>query len=760
MIVKNTREEITLLNRCLDSLKGAYDEAFVTVTDESGKVAAKIKHPVTLSFTKWEGDFAKARNFNWSQVPESYDFVMWSDADDVWLNAQAIPETLTEHKCDGLEMMYAYDHDEWGNCTVAHRKTMVIRNGSAEWVGRLHENLIPKRELNVPLATEIKRVHRPNAEHSAEAMVRNEEISRKEYEEHGDDPRNAWNYANSLIGVGKGREAIEIFERFVDETGSPEEEYVAYLRMGEAHLSLNDRKSAIRMFRVAVGLRPQYPDAYLRLAQVHFDMNQMDESIFYAANVLAMKPDYEHIAVYNPRDYDYNPLMLLSKAYYKKGNYRTALEMLKAVQKIVPEDQAIANYISEMQAEYDNFDSVSDFVDKIMEIKDEDERRKAILEIPEQFESHPKVCIVRNTHFVKKESSGKDVYFYCGMTTHAWNSVMAKTKGVGGSEESVINLSKRFAQKGYNVTVFANIGQRDDIVEEGVTWKQWWKFNSRDVVDVLYVWRSPAPADFELGAKKIIVDMHDVIQDGEFTKERLKKIHKVMLKSHYHRSLYPSIPDDKVAIVPNGYELPESKFEKDPMLIVNTSSPDRSLSSLARNFKKIKEIVPEAKCEWAYGWEIFDNAHAGNPKMMAWKAQVVKDMEEAGIVNRGRLSQDEVAQMYHRAKVFAYPSVFPEICCISLTKAQAAGAIPVTTSFGVFKEKNQYGFMAHTLTVQGYEYGRFDFGLDNPKIEQEWVEYVVSILQGKAGTNVGDMKEWAHENYNWDHITDLYEKSI
>ena len=757
MIVKNDADEFKLLKRCLESLQGAYDKAFITVTAPEKDVSKRFSQlkNVELSYFPWVNDFSKARNFNFSQVPEEYDFIMWSDADDVWENAHVIRETLDINKLDGLGVFYAYDHDEHGNCTVAHKKTMVVRRDSCEWVGSLHEELMPNRDLNVGLSNDIKRIHRPEAGHQQEAVARNEAISKEEYERNFLDPRTAWNYANSLIGAGKPKEALEVFESFVEQTGSTEEEYLAYTRMAEACLALVDNKSAIKWLRIAIGLKPHYPDAYLRLGQLHYDQGQLDDAIFYTGNALKLEPPTDTIVVYNPRDYDYNPLLLLAKAYYKKGKYSISLKMLEQVQKIVPKSEYVKGLVDEMKGEIENSDSISKLCEDILKIKNLKERKQAIKDIPYEFKNHPKVCILRNNHFVKTTSTGKDITFYCGFTQHEWNPIMFKTKGVGGSEESVIHLTKRFAKKGYNVTVYANIG-KDDIIEDGVTWKPFWDFNPKDKTDVLYLWRSPKLLDYDLNADKVIVELHDVIQAGEFTKDRLAKAHQIMVKSHYHRGLFPNIPDDKITVVPNGFELDDTKEKRDPMLLINTSSPDRSLDVLPELFERVKKEVPEAKMQWAYGWEIYDNAHAGDAQKMKWRDDVTKKMEDAGIENLGRLSQKEVSKLYKKARVFAYPSIFPEICCISLTKAQAGGAIPVTSDFGVFKEKNKFGKMVPVETVNGYEYGKFSFGLDTQESKDAWVKEVVKILKAPMVENE-DMKKWAFDNYNWDNITDKYE---
>ena len=106
-------------------------------------------------------------------------------------------------------------------------------------------------------------------------------------------------------------------------------------------------------------------------------------------------------------------------------------------------------------------------------------------------------------------------------------------------------------------------------------------FNRADVVVVLVIWRSPAMLNHELGAKKVILDLHDVVPEQEFTAERLARVDKIMVKTKAHRSLFPDIPDDKFAIIPNGQDnyLFKGGVKKDPYLIINTSSPATALAT-------------------------------------------------------------------------------------------------------------------------------------------------------------------------------------
>ena len=67
---------------------------------------------------------------------------------------------------------------------------------------------------------------------------------------------------------------------------------------------------------------------------------------------------------------------------------------------------------------------------------------------------------------------------------------------------------------------------------------------------------------------------------------------------------------------------------------------------------------------------------------MEWKAKMQQRMKALGVEDLGRISHGEVAELYRKANIFAYPSELAEIDCISLSKAMAAGAIPITTDFG------------------------------------------------------------------------------
>ena len=130
------------------------------------------------------------------------------------------------------------------------------------------------------------------------------------------------------------------------------------------------------------------------------------------------------------------------------------------------------------------------------------------------------------------------------------------------------------------------------------------------------------------------------------------------------------------------------------MLLINTSSADRSLEAFLDCFEKIREQVPQAKAQWAYGWGMWDFIYANNGPFIKWKAATQQRMRLLGLRNGADSSHDEIAKLYCQANIFLYPSEMGEIDCMSLSKAMAAGAIPITTDFATMGEKTPHGGVA------------------------------------------------------------------
>lgn len=764
MIVKPTEKEGQLLADAIASVGDAVDGLYITQAgDKPNQYVSSVIQMFggVESFYRWDKNFANARNFNFKQVPKEYDYILWLDADDVLSNAELLRDTIeSEPSIDCFSFWYNYAHDEWGNPIVVHHKTRVVRNdGCVEWAGALHEDFKANRQLAQKHVEGIEVNHNTNDERIEESKNRNVEVAEQMAETDPEDPRTYWNLGNSYKAANRFQESFEAFDAFMEMSESDDEKYIARLRQSENLYALGEKNQAVDQLRYAIGLKPDYPDAYIHLGQMFYHMEKYADAIGLLKQSLMLRAPKYKIIVFNPMDYNYTPLKWLGYSYMAIDQPLLAYECFKAMLQLTPKDQKLQEIVDLVGKKAVKYEEMLKHYEK-MKNMDKLELKLALAKLPDEFKNAPMFVNLRNKNFVKTESSGKEVVFMCGYTEREWTPDSLK-QGIGGSEEAVIHLANQLSKRGYDVTVYNNCGHRDQKFGK-VTYKPFYTFNYRDVTDTLILWRHPKLTDYDLKAKRIILDLHDVIAPGELTEKRLEKIDHIFVKSKFHRSLFPDVPQEKFVVVPNGIDWKslQLKEKRDPMLLVNTSSPDRSLSALIRLFKRVKEQVPEAKCKWAYGWDVFDTVHKNTPEIMRWKETQLKGMEEAGIENLGRVSHQEVAKLYNQARIFAYPTEFAEIDCISARKAQAGGALPITTDFAALKETVENGVKVKSaLTKDNWcPPGKFDFGITDKAMEDKWVAAVVAELKTKMIED-DEMRE-SMKKFDWADIAETWQKYV
>src|SRR6202162_2061479 len=333
--------------------------------------------------------------------------------------------------------------------------------------------------------------------------------------------------------------------------------------------------------------------------------------------------------------------------------------------------------------------------------------------------------IDRNTKYRKRTSSGRDLVIYCDYTDFIWHP---QTKGFAGSEEADINLARELVNVVWNVTFYNNCGH-NPLSFEGVTYRPFWEFNPRDRQDVVILWRWASPVDWDINAQALCIDMHDIRPEWMCTKRnRVAKITQVFVKSQFQRSLYPNVPDHKISVVPNGIDLSllNDQEQKDPFLLINTSSADRSMSVLPGLFSEVKRRVPQARLQWASGWTLFELFNAHRPERLEWMERTRREMDAAGIESLGHLTQAEVGKLYQRGAIYAYPSDFLENDCISVKKAQACGCVPVTTDAGGLAESVRFGVTIPCKEKDtSKQLRRWYFGIEDEESQRLWIDATV-----------------------------------
>lgn len=748
VICKASDEEAKILYRLLahENLYKQVDKVFVTITGKNEACEKVAKEAgAEVSRFEWVNDFSAARNYNWSQVPKEYDWITWADCDDVIAGAGSIRNLIdgAGEEISGLYATYAYEFDEHGECVVKHDKLRFARNdGTYEWVGRLHEDLMPRREVTTMFAKGVEWRQFKTDEAVEESARRNLEICEQAMEDGDDDPRALWNLANAYVMVDRNDEAIDAFFDFIKGSGSEEEKFLSWHRVSYAYYRKGDLANSIEAAMECVRMRPWYPDGYLMLGTAFFSQEKYRHAKEVLLDGLRKPiPDHETL-VRNPRDYDFNPMMLLAKCYFQLGQPTEAADILEKLHGMFPKNKEVKDKMDMMREVERELAMVDGYCEEVAKAGKRSEIRKIFDGIPEKLRQHPKLCHLHNVHFVKEKSGGRDVSFFCYQTSENWSPDSLET-GIGGSEEAVIHLASQFEEKGWNPTVYNSIGTREKRFGRQ-SWKPFWAFNPRDREDAVIAWRTPMAFEHDVNAPCRLVDLHDVLPEPEFTTKRLSRISKICVKSNYHRSLYPNVPDEKFEVIGHGVDSSQfGKGRRDPLKLIYTSSYDRGLEHLLDMWPEVRKAVPKAELHVFYGWQTFDSMYENDGKMQAWKKSMVRKMDQEGILEHGRVSHGRIAEEMSTAGIFAYPCHFEEIFCISAAKAQVAGAIPVVTDYASLSEVVRYGDKVRG-DVKGTE------------IWDVYRDTLIGTLRKSGKIDRKPMMEWASREFDWSKVADRW----
>ena len=800
MIVKGTDREAEILDRCLGGVKNKkkqlkphqqdidisktdgiakyVDAIYITITQPNKNVEKVAeKYGAIISHYKWDNNFYKARRFNFSQIPKEFDYYIWTDSDDIWKNPQLLRNVVNQmqdQNADTLILRYLYQFDHFGECVVEHNKTRIIKNdGTITWNNsNLHEDFQTQREIIGMGNLDISVLHLIDEESMRERVDRNIIVSEQMVKEKPKDPRSYWNLGNSYKMAGKLDESINAFLTFASLSNSSEERFIAWMRMSEIYELKGDYSKAIQCGLEAVALRPWYPEPYFQLGYLYFGISEDKKAKEWLEMGLSKEPPTKTSIVWNPRDYDFNPMFALAKVYMAMFYPDLALEMLQECAKIYPKNKFIKESIKNIKPKVDELTQVEEVYKKAKKITDIKEIEKLLDSVPKKLKYHPGLVSLRNQYFTKKESSGKDVVIFCSFTENEWTSDTAKTSGVGGSEEAVIELSKRWIDAGYNVMVYANTPNADEYTIDGVIWKPFMAWNPRDKQDITVIWRHPKPLDFDINSDVVLVDIHDVIPKEEFTMDRIAKVTKFMFKSEIHRKFYPQIPDEKVEVIPHGldiarFEKKRSKIKKNPYKILNTSSPDRGLPTILDILERVHDKLPDnlkdkLKFRWNYGFKVWDVIFADNQSMMKWKTDVINKLnrlKKKGIVEEesgDMISQDDIVDQYLESGLLLYPSEFFEIGFISGIKGALGGAIPFTTDAFAQGEFLKDGVVVksdvtYDTWTRDIEAGK-DYGVEKESQINEFVDKIVEYY--KDPSKYDDMRnkiiDRVKSEFDWD----------
>lgn len=777
-------------------------------SDSTIKTAKKYSNDTPLIIE--EGDFtdevlgvfnfAEARHRSFQLAEENdADWILWLDADDTVdgiENIGMVVEKAEQEGWNGVYLPYHYTFDEHGNLTSGHFKERLLKANEWEWEWEykekrgirypIHENLYPYEEKQCGLMHEPKVIHGATDEDHEASALRNLQILRKleAWERESDlgvDPRTVFLLGRQLHTLKSFEEAKRLLHEYLTLNPNPGDEKLVYQMLAEYHLERGEWNASRQYAYTMLSRFPEEQLSWALVAQYHMYIGDYRIAALYAQNSREVGDKYEgvHTGTYMPKAAIQKQTLVLAESLANSGdqNYnaddiRVAVQELSNYMQYVEKENkehfsSELNKYKSMYAMHKHLDAFEKLLDdKLLYVEKEKgvevwEEMYALL--PENVKRAQPARLLKMKRafgdYVKQESP--HINFYCPGVFETFTPASLMEKGGGGSETAVVELAKRFRDRGYKVTVYAAPDKEQEY--DGVMYKKHENIDWSTHFDIFVSWRTPTPFERnKVLANKKYIWLQDIMSPSEYRKEVVDRVDKIIVLSKYHRWYLPGVSDDKMYISKNGInveliEEAEKEAEpRNPKKIIYASSFDRGLEELIYQiFPKVQREVPDAELYWFYGWDAY---RALNKKHGVGSEEVEKNikkfeeqMRKLGVHIMGRVGKKELYKQMFSAGVWAYPLKGPqETSCIVAMEAQATGMFPITTGTTALNETQQFGIKAENI--------------------ENYTEALTRFLQGDYPEGIDDesaledyrskMIQWARDTYNWDTVADSWAEDL
>lgn len=610
MIVKGVEKDVQRLDNALASVAEYVDGIYITISssekDAEGVLEVCRKYNANVSFNsgEWEADkktvdwltkyfgykpnmkvgqklflFDEARNFNFSQVPKDYEWILWIDCDDVVRNGQNIRKVVDDADKNNFEAIYfkyVYQAEidnkegvplhkqEIRQIIIEHLRERLIRNnGKYKWIAPIHETLIEQTPTSKTDNYDVEILHLTDNQDRLSSLTRNLAnlelaIARTE----GKDPRHLYYLAKAYFDIRTTEtddKLIPLIMSYLEgehKSGWPQERSQAYEYLAEVYRRRGQHNNAIKALMNALIEEPKNPSIFINLAITYAAKQNWELALFWV-NIAGAVPEQKTTLVKSPRDIAAMTLEVLYNACLNMGKideaYNAAMQMKQLVPNEPQVDQALA-FITQLKEQRDVTKTVVRLAEYLKSTGEWHKVKPLLAATPRIAENTPFIIELNKKNNPPKIWRDKEIAIFCGPGFTTWSPrLMDDPQGsfVGGSEEAVIKMSQALNNMGWKVTVYGDPGDDEGDID-GVNWLPYYKFNLNDRFNIIIAWRNPKFFEQNIEAKKRYVWCHDIQNPLDYSDKAIENTTKFMFLSKWHRDNVPKLSEDKIWITSNG----------------------------------------------------------------------------------------------------------------------------------------------------------------------------------------------------------------
>lgn len=332
------RDSAATLDRVLCSVREHVDQLVVCDTgsvDNTVDIAAKYADNL-LTFP-WCDHFSAARNAALDACEG--DWCLWLDSDDQLFGGEHLRDLIAAAPDPVLMYLLRYETDHAPDGKVRHEfwRERVFRRGSAKWVGRAHEVLVPSGEGRYERHGDAWVVH--HGHNSPEqSLSRNIRLLQLDL---GDDPTNTrtlFYLGRDQVTFGQLDQGRETLERYLTLAVWPDEAFIAAQLVAYTLRVQGKYQEAYNADLRTMGIQPLWPQGYFCLAEDCYYLQQWDRSHHFSEIGQAL-PRPETNLFISPEHLESGWMIFEAIALYRLGRLPEAAELTARALRLLPDDQ-------------------------------------------------------------------------------------------------------------------------------------------------------------------------------------------------------------------------------------------------------------------------------------------------------------------------------------------------------------------------------------------------------------------------------------
>lgn len=720
------KDEARNVGPMLQSVRGCFDQIVLVdtgSTDGTLDFVKKINEHIKNKDANWSGlpkiqvehfewikDFAAARNYAFSFATK--DYVVWLDLDDALSDAKAFIawRDSVMHSAHYWTAIYNYSYKNGKPECKFIRERVIKRDYGFKWTYFVHEGLVQEEGRKFwPQSVSSWTVdHRRTDEDRAQDHMRNLNL----YEERGIDkllPRELFYYGKELFENGQTQKAGDPLVRALKSGKLDGHDLILTIQYAaQSALATKAYAQAIDLLLDGLKLVVSRAEYWCLLGDIYLAMGRVSDALMtFKIAVQCTPDDLGGALVIYGHAYGEYPRMQLATVYLNNGDHASARE-----------------HVEWLDAH--GIDSAPGLKAQLAKVKD--------------------LSTVR-TDLTKTD----DIIITCppGMAVTDWDEETLAIKGHGGSETAAIEVARWLKLKtNRRVKLFQQRSARG-VMASGVEYLpvselQGYLHNLEPAANIS--WRHAT----RLTPAKSFVWCHDLQCPGA---DRVENYDKIVALSGFHKSYLQEtngVPADKIVLGFNGINplnfVNRKSFDKDPLKVVFSSSPDRGLVQTIDIVKKARELSGlDIKLHCFYGVE---NMRKGG--QTEWADRIEKHIKDHDfVIYHGNVQKQVLMNHFMTAAVWLYPADFIETYCITAIEALCAGVWPIVRPMGALPFTMSQAIkdgMCDMIDVEVV--GDASVGI--------WANALVDAIIGKKWEKVSvDPKD-----YSWEKVADFFIKEM